>query len=66
MVLIDKDYNGKFFNMTVYFFADDIKKEGYKVRIPATKVGEKVCIIYLDVFGNERIEVKEIKEFERG
>jgi site-specific DNA-methyltransferase (adenine-specific)/adenine-specific DNA-methyltransferase len=65
MVLIDRDYNGKFFNMTDYFFADDIKKEGYKVRIPAEKVGEKVCIIYLDIFGNERIEVKEIKEFKR-
>ncbi|MEM4368568.1 MAG: hypothetical protein QXO21_06130, partial [Candidatus Anstonellales archaeon] len=66
MVLIDKDYNGKYFNMTDYFFADDIKKEGYKVRIPAKEVGEKVCIIYLDIFGNERVEVKEIKEFKRG
>jgi len=65
MVLIDKDYNGKFFNMTDYFFADNIKKESYKVRIPATKVGEKVCIIYLDIFGNERIEVKEINDFKR-
>jgi site-specific DNA-methyltransferase (adenine-specific)/adenine-specific DNA-methyltransferase len=65
MVLIDKDYNGKFFNMTDYFFAEDIKKEGYKVRIPATNLGQKVCIIYLDIFGNERIEVKEIKEFKR-
>jgi site-specific DNA-methyltransferase (adenine-specific)/adenine-specific DNA-methyltransferase len=65
MVLVDRDYNGKFFNMTDYFFADDIKKEGYKVRIPATKVGEKVCIIYLDIFGNERIEVKGIKEFRK-
>jgi len=65
MVLIDKDYNGKFFNMTNYFFAEDIKKEDYKVRIPATNLGQKVCIIYLDIFGNERIEVKEIKEFKR-
>lgn len=66
MVLIDKDYNDKYFNMTNYFFADDIKKEGYKVRIPATKVGERICIIYLDVFGNERIEVNPLKDFKRG
>jgi len=65
MVLVDKDYNGKFFNMTDYFFAEDIKKESYKVRIPATKLGQKICIIHLDVFGNERVEVKEIKEFKR-
>ena len=66
MVLIDKDYNGRYFNMTDYFFADDIKKEGYKIRIPAKKVGEKVCIIYFDIFGNERVEVKEVKEFKDG
>ncbi len=66
MVLIDRDYNGKYFNMTDYLFADEIKKENYKIRIPAIKIGEKVCIIYLDVFGNERIEVKGIKEFKRG
>ena len=66
MVLIDRDYNGRYFNMTDHFFADDIKKEGYKVRIPATKVGERVCIIYLDIFGNERVEVKEVKEFREG
>ncbi|MGB9708362.1 MAG: site-specific DNA-methyltransferase [Candidatus Pacearchaeota archaeon] len=66
MVLIDKDYKSKYFNMTDYFFADEIKKEGYKIRITADKLGEKVCIIYLDIFGNERIEVKGIKEFKRG
>lgn len=41
--------------MTDYFFADGVKKGGFKVRIPATKIGEKVCIIYLDVFGSDRI-----------
>lgn len=65
MVFIDKDYNDKYFNMTNYFFADEIKKAGYKIRVHADKVGKKICIIYLDVFGNERIEVKEIGEFRR-
>lgn len=66
MVMVDRDYNGRYFSMTDYFFADDIKKEGYKVRIPVNELGHKICVIYLDIFGNERIEVKESKEFERG
>jgi len=63
MVLIDTDYNGKYFNMSHYFFADDIKKEDFKIRIPTTKIGEKIMIIYMDILGNEKIEVKSVKDF---
>jgi len=65
MVFIDRDYNGEFFNMTDYFFADDIKKQEYKIKISA-KIGEKIMIIYLDVLGNERIEVKKSSDFKKG
>ncbi|MFH0949213.1 MAG: site-specific DNA-methyltransferase [Candidatus Aenigmatarchaeota archaeon] len=65
MVFIDRDYNGEYFNMTDYFFADDIKKQNYKIRIPA-QTGEKIMIIYLDVLGNERIEVKKSSDFKKG
>lgn len=63
MVLVDRNYNGNYFNMTDYFFKDQIEKEKWKARIPATKTGKKVMIIYLDVLGNEAIEVKSIKDF---
>lgn len=65
MVLIDKDYNDKFFDMDYYFFRDEIEKNGWKVKFPADKVGEKIAIIYLDVLGNERFEVKSIKDFKK-
>jgi site-specific DNA-methyltransferase (adenine-specific)/adenine-specific DNA-methyltransferase len=65
MMLVDKDYNGEYFNMTDYLFAAEIKKENYKARLSASGVGEKIAIIYLDIFGNERIEVKGIREFKR-
>ncbi|EQB68028.1 MAG: hypothetical protein AMDU5_GPLC00018G0005 [Thermoplasmatales archaeon Gpl] len=65
MMLVDKDYNGEYFNMTDYLFADQIKKENYKARLSASGIGKKIAIIYLDIFGNERIEVKGIKEFKR-
>lgn len=65
MVLVDIDYNGKYFNMTHYFFADEIKKEDFSVRIKEAKLGNRIMIIYIDVFGNERIELKSIRDFKR-
>lgn len=64
MVLVDRNYNGKYFNLTDYFFQDQIKKEDWKVIIPSLKTGKKIMIIYLDVLGNERVEVKSINDFE--
>jgi site-specific DNA-methyltransferase (adenine-specific)/adenine-specific DNA-methyltransferase len=63
MAMIDKDYNGKYFDMDYYFFRDEIEKNGWKVKFPADKVGDKIAIIYLDVLGNERFEVKSINDF---
>jgi len=63
MVLIDKDYNDKFFDMDYYFFRDQIEKDKWKLKFSADKVGDKIAIIYLDVLGNERFEVKSIKDF---
>lgn len=63
MVLIDKDYNGEYFNMSDYFFKDEIKKEGWKIRTPGDHAGQKIAIVYLDVLGNERVEVKSVKDF---
>jgi hypothetical protein len=63
IALIDKDYNGEYFNMSDYLFKDQIEKEGWKIRIPTTEAGKQIMIIYLDVLGNERVEVKGLKDF---
>lgn len=65
MVMVDRSYNGKFFNMTDYFFRDEIEKEEWKVRIPDATTGKEIMIIYLDVLGNERIEVKSASDFKK-
>lgn len=65
MVLVDTDYNGQYFNMTHRFFADEIKKAGYKIRISSPNLGQKIMIVYIDIFGNERVEVRLIKDFEK-
>jgi len=63
MILVDKNYNDKYFNMTNYFFKDDVEKNKWKIKFPVDNTGNKIAIIYLDVLGNERFEVKSIKDF---
>ena len=65
MVMIDKDYDGKVFDMDYYFFNDEITKNDFKVAFPAEKAGTKIMIIYLDVLGNEKVEVKGINDFKK-
>jgi len=63
MVLVDRHYNGEYFNMTDYFFGKELKKEDWKLRIFDTSTGKQIMIIYLDIFGNERVEVRTPNDF---
>jgi len=65
MIMIDEDYDGKVFDMDQYFFGDEMAKNDFKVGFPKQKAGNKLMIIYLDVLGNEKIEVKDIKDFKK-
>jgi hypothetical protein len=65
MVMVDEDYDGKVFDLDHYFFGDEIIKNNFEVVFPRKKTGQKLMIIYLDVLGNEKIEVKDIKEFKK-
>jgi site-specific DNA-methyltransferase (adenine-specific)/adenine-specific DNA-methyltransferase len=56
MVLIDKTFNGKGFEMDDYHFADDLPVENNKIFLPdisRTECGDKIMIIYIDIYGNE-------------
>jgi len=66
MVMIDYDFNGEYFDMDEKYFASDLEKSNYEIRIPSKKIGEKVMIIYMDVYGNEKKEVKTIEDFKQG
>jgi site-specific DNA-methyltransferase (adenine-specific)/adenine-specific DNA-methyltransferase len=61
MVIIDTDFNSEDFVMTECHFIEDdeIKKSNGKLSIPVTspRVGEKICVIYIDIFGNEFREI---------
>ena len=40
------------------FYASDIEKNGWEVRLPLESLGQQVMIIYIDIYGNEYWEIK--------
>jgi DNA modification methylase len=61
MVMIDKDYKGKIFNLCEVVFAEKI--EDGEVYFDFEGVGPEIMVIYLDVYGNEFREVISSSDF---
>lgn len=63
MVMIDYNYYDDIFNFDDVFYAEDLKKNNWEVRFDVDKVDGQIMIIYIDIFGNEKREVKNRKDF---
>jgi site-specific DNA-methyltransferase (adenine-specific)/adenine-specific DNA-methyltransferase len=63
MVMLDYDFNGEVFDLDEVFYAEDLKKSGYEVRFAEDKVKKQIMIIYVDIFGNEKREIKTLSDF---
>jgi DNA modification methylase len=61
MVMIDKDFEGKIFNLCEVVFAEKI--ENGEVYFDFEGVGSEIMAIYVDVYGNEFREVINASEF---
>ena len=61
MVMIDKDYKGKIFNLCEVVFAEKI--ENGEVYFDFEGIGQEIMVIYLDVYGNEFREVISSSDF---
>jgi site-specific DNA-methyltransferase (adenine-specific)/adenine-specific DNA-methyltransferase len=61
MVMIDKDYDGKIFNLCEVVFADKI--DGGEVYFDYDGIGKEIMVIYLDIYGNEFREIISSSEF---
>jgi site-specific DNA-methyltransferase (adenine-specific)/adenine-specific DNA-methyltransferase len=66
IVMIDYDHDGKVFDFDEVFYAEDLKQKKYEIRFDSGKIDGQAMIIYLDIFGNEKREVKKLKDFGRG
>ncbi len=63
MVMLDYEFDGEVFDLDEVFYAEELKKNGYEVRFAKDKVKGQIMIIYVDIFGNEKRELKTIKDF---
>lgn len=64
MIMVDYDFDGDVFDIDQYWFAEDIAKNQYRVSLDPKKIKGKMMIIYMDIFGNEKRELKTLKDFE--
>ena len=53
MVVIDNNYNDEEFVMNDCYFKDDILQTDDKLMIPITVEGSKICVVFVDIYGNE-------------
>jgi DNA modification methylase len=73
MVMLDYDFDGEVFDLDEVFYAEELKKRalseaeenGYEVRFAKDKGKKQIMIIYIDIFGNEKREVKTLKDFKK-
>jgi site-specific DNA-methyltransferase (adenine-specific)/adenine-specific DNA-methyltransferase len=64
MVMVDYDYDGEVFALDAVFYAADIQKNAWEIRMPLESLGKQVMIIYMDIYGNEYREVKTPADFQ--
>jgi len=62
MIMVDYNYNGEVFDFDDIFYAEDLKKNNWEVRFDKDKINRQTMIIYIDIFGNEKREVKDLKD----
>lgn len=63
MVMLDYEYDGEVFDLDEVFYAEELKKNGYEVRFAEDMIKGQTMVIYIDIFGNEKWEVKTLPDF---
>jgi len=63
MVMLDYNFDGEVFDLDDVVYAEDLKKNSYEVRFASDKIDGQCMIIYLDIFGNEKREIKKLSDF---
>jgi len=65
MVMMDYDFDGDVFDMDAYWFAEDIAKNKYQIIFDPKMVDKQIMIVYMDIFGNEKREIKKLSDFKK-
>ena len=64
MILVDYAYDDEVFNLRAVHFADDLAASNWKVTIPRAEAGERIMLVYIDMYGNEHREVVPLDRFD--
>jgi len=57
MILVDCDYKNDVFNLDLVFYAHQLKADEQRAWFPAERLGEKIMVAFMDIYGNEAQEV---------
>jgi site-specific DNA-methyltransferase (adenine-specific)/adenine-specific DNA-methyltransferase len=57
MLLLDFDLDGDVFSLDSVFYARQIEEQGWKAAFPTENLGKQVMVVFMDIHGNESIEV---------
>lgn len=68
MIMVDYNYGGDsndsdVFNLTGVFYAGELSKTNWELRLPANLLGERVMVIFVDIYGNEARELIAREQF---
>lgn len=61
MIVVDNNYNDEEFVMSSCHFKDDITFEEERLVIPIEIEGCKICVVFVDIYGNEFKQVFKVK-----
>jgi len=61
MIVVDNNFNDKDFMMSDCFFSEDIESVDSSLQIPLKSTGDKICVIFIDIYGNEFKQVIKTK-----
>jgi DNA methylase len=64
MILVDYAYDDEVFSLSAVHFAEDLAHDHWRLRIPRDKVGDRMMLIYIDLYGNEHREVRLTDSFQ--
>jgi site-specific DNA-methyltransferase (adenine-specific)/adenine-specific DNA-methyltransferase len=57
MLMIDYNFDTNVFNMDVVIYAHYMQKNDWQIRLDIADVGEKMMVIFIDIYGNEAREI---------
>ena len=65
MIMLDYDHDGKVFDIDDVIYADTLHDENYELKFSKDKIKNQAMIIYVDIFGNEKREIKKLSDFKK-